>query len=252
MYLLFLDESGNNDKARHFILGGIAVFEGLITPLRQGVDALMEEHFPDTPHTPFHASELYSLAVSPKAPQFTRSNYRTLVSGLTQLILHHATAYNAPGIVLFGQIIEKALVPDPYLEAFEGIVARFNQFLITRHHAQDPQKGLVVVATSAQKRHTSLRLNYRTYRVQGTRLGYIHNLPLIPLFAEADATRLLQLADLVAYALRRYYEHKDAYYIDPLWSAFFQKNGRYAGLYHRTAQYRTCTCPACLTRRPQY
>lgn len=249
MYLLFLDESGHKDKARHFTLGGIAVFEGLITPLRQGVDALMEGHFPNDPHTPFHASELYSLAVSTKAPQFTRSNYRTLVGGLTQLILHHATAYNAPGIVLFGQIIEKALVPDPYLEAFEGIVARFNQFLITRHHAQDPQKGLVVVATSAQKRHASLRLNYRNYRIQGTRLGNIHNLPLIPLFAEANATRLLQLADLIAYALQRYYEHKDAYYIDPLWSAFFQENGRYAGLYHRTTQYRTCTCPACLTRR---
>ncbi|MYJ10211.1 MAG: DUF3800 domain-containing protein [Gemmatimonadetes bacterium] len=60
MYLLYLDESGNeNDPSdRYFVLAGLALFERQIHHLSQRLERVQEEHFPNRPPIPFHASAI--------------------------------------------------------------------------------------------------------------------------------------------------------------------------------------------------
>ncbi|MEP7244687.1 MAG: DUF3800 domain-containing protein [Gammaproteobacteria bacterium] len=62
MYLLYLDESGNENGPadRFFVLGGIALFERQIYFLAKAIDAVQEKYFPDHPPITFHASEIRS------------------------------------------------------------------------------------------------------------------------------------------------------------------------------------------------
>src|SRR3989304_5499649 len=60
MYILYLDESGNeNDPAdRFFVLGGIAMFERQTYFLNEKLDQVQEKLFPGHQPVPFHASEI--------------------------------------------------------------------------------------------------------------------------------------------------------------------------------------------------
>lgn len=62
MYLLYVDESGNENDAndRYFVLAGIALFERQTFFLTRAVDDVQREHFPDRQPIAFHASEIRS------------------------------------------------------------------------------------------------------------------------------------------------------------------------------------------------
>ena len=63
MYLLYLDESGNEDDPgdMHFVLGGAAVFERQTFFLSQDLDGLQAQHFPGLPPVEFHTSSYLFL-----------------------------------------------------------------------------------------------------------------------------------------------------------------------------------------------
>jgi len=62
MYLLYLDESGNENDPndRYFVLGGIALFERQTYFLTQAIEQVQDRHFPNHQPIPFHASEIRS------------------------------------------------------------------------------------------------------------------------------------------------------------------------------------------------
>jgi Protein of unknown function (DUF3800) len=62
MYILYLDESGNENDPndRFFVLGGIALFERQTYFLSQSVDVVQTSHFQGMQPIPFHASEILS------------------------------------------------------------------------------------------------------------------------------------------------------------------------------------------------
>jgi hypothetical protein len=54
----------------------------------------------------------------------------------------------------------------------------------------------------------------------------IRNLAEVPLFADSKASRLIQLADLVAYALFRHYEHGDFQFSSIIHNRIQKRNNR--------------------------
>lgn len=60
----------------------------------------------------------------------------------------------------------------------------------------------------------------------------------------------MQLADHVAYAVFRRYEHGDSQYFDVVASRFDSAGGVVHGLVHRQNIDPLCICLACVTRRP--
>ena len=62
MYVLYLDESGNENDAndQFFVLAGVALFERQIYFLSQAIETIQARHFPGLQPVEFHASEIRS------------------------------------------------------------------------------------------------------------------------------------------------------------------------------------------------
>ena len=70
-----------------------------------------------------------------------------------------------------------------------------------------------------------------------------------PLFIDSRASRVIQLADHVAYATFRRYQAHDTQYFDIMAHKFDQEDGVVHGLAHKEPGNSTCMCPSCLSRR---
>ncbi|GAG34977.1 unnamed protein product, partial [marine sediment metagenome] len=111
----------------------------------------------------------------------------------------------------------------------------------------DRQRGLLILDESAQE--TTLQRMAREFRTLGTRWGVIRNLAEIPLFVNSRVSRVVQLADHVAYAVFRRYEARDAQYFDIIASKFDSADGVLHGLAHKQTVDPNCMCIACMSRR---
>lgn len=111
----------------------------------------------------------------------------------------------------------------------------------------DRQRGLIILDESSYE--TSLQKMARDFRVLGTRFGVIRNLADTPVFIDSKASRLVQLADHVAYSVFRRYEASDTSYFDIIAHRFDSADNRMHGLCHRHSNVSICMCPACMSRR---
>ena len=70
----------------------------------------------------------------------------------------------------------------------------------------------------------------------------------VPFFVDSRRSRLVQLADVVANTVFRFYLRGDSELFEILLPAFFTLDGTIHGLTHLVAGHRTCACPACGSR----
>ncbi|MCY3953067.1 MAG: DUF3800 domain-containing protein, partial [bacterium] len=89
------------------------------------------------------------------------------------------------------------------LRAFELVTKKFDDFVDRMSRGGQQQRGLIVHDRSSVE--GTLQQWTNQWRVASSSLGQLRNLVDVPLFADSRATRALQAADLVAYALFRYY-----------------------------------------------
>lgn len=153
----------------------------------------------------------------------------------------------------FGVAVEKkAIAPNDAVEyAFEEICNRFNFYLTRIFNSrggrdEDKQRGLVVMDQSHYEQ--PLQALARDFRVDGTRWGHLRNLAEVPLFIDSRASRLVQLADLVAFSLWRQYEFQDGRFFNPIIPRFDADGGVIHGLVHKPIKGPDCYCPACMSR----
>lgn len=136
---------------------------------------------------------------------------------------------------------------DPIGLAFEDLCSRFDLYLQRLRSEGDRQRGILIIDEGTHR--TTLQDMSRDFRTLGTKWGVIRNLADTPLFAESRASRLMQLADHVAYAVFRRYNAHDAQYFDVVASKFDSAEGVVHGLSHKQAVDPDCMCIACATRR---
>lgn len=245
VYLLYLDESGDPDNStdRHFVLGGIAVFERQTFFLSSEFDAVQSRHFPGTPPMVFHAHPIRT----------GRDRWRSVSREARELLLQDIaktiSQAHEQGIALFSVVIEKTeeLHGETAVHrATEELCSRFDIFLKQMYQSGNPQRGLVVFAEG--RYHQKARAWVQRFRDIGTRWGLLRNLSDIPYFASPNDTRLLQAADFVAYAIYRLYERRDFTLAKPILQRFDQQGGILHGLKHVTSSPDPCDCPACFSR----
>jgi hypothetical protein len=153
---------------------------------------------------------------------------------------------------LFGIAVNKAHVAprDPVEYAFEEICSRFNLFLRRTNNRDaksgQSQRGLVIMDEMRQEQ--PLQALARHFRVNGTRWGALRNMAEVPLFVDSKASRLVQLADLVAYAIWRKYQFQDGRFFDPIIPYFDAEGGVLHGMLHAKPKTPQCFCPACMSR----
>jgi hypothetical protein len=240
MYLLYVDESGNPDgeEDKHFVLGGIAVFERQAYWINNAVDTLQQDLFPDA-QVEFHAQAITAHKEEPWHSLPSKRRTETLQE-LCQIIA------GARAAALFGIVVERAMTPEPFAKAFEELCNRFDLFLKRLYAQGDKQRGLIIFDETRYESRIQTLLS--EYRRTGTRFGKVHNFADVPFCADSRSTRLLQLADLVAYAVFRRYERSHTWLFDQLINSFDTENGTIHGLVHLPNRT-SCACPSCLSRR---
>jgi hypothetical protein len=240
MYLLYIDESGNPDgkEDRYFVLGGVAVYERQAYWVNEKVDTLQNNLFP-TAQIEFHSQQIVSHSEEPWRSLPPQKRTETLAN-LCQII-------SDADLFLFGVAVERATTGDSVGRAFEEMCKRFDLFLQRLHNQGDTQRGLIIFdKTRYEQRLQTLLAEYRR---SGTRHGRVRNFADVPFFADSKSTRLLQLADLVAYAIFRRYERHNTWLLDQVISKFDSDGTVIHGLVHITTNRSSCACPACLSRR---
>jgi len=247
MYILYLDDAGStrNPQENHLVLGGISVFERHTYYFTQQLDALAATIDPVNPKgVEFHASEIFSGRTVPWNKYPKKEDRINIIKNVLNIVRN---SYKQN--VAFACIVHKASYPgrDPMEMAFEELCSRFNLHLNRRHTTHhDSHKGIIVLDECSSE--TSLQRLTADFRSLGTRWGVIRDLAEVPLFANSKASRLIQIADHIAYAVFRRYEAGDTSYLDIILPKFDSDGGIIHGLAHKTV-INGCMCPACLSRR---
>lgn len=256
-YLLYLDESGTHGGSPCFILAGIAIAEGDAWHLQNRLTDTLGRALPagnDPNHFELHAAEI-------KSPSNLRrpSRWQTIPVNTRFRVLHRtyeSLASFRPSdpdypVSLFGAVVDRRL-PNYTARAYEEVLHKFDEMLRRR----GGQLGQRLTGLAIHDRHAierDLQRAAETWRHIAGRMGTLHHLADVPLFADSDASRLIQAADFVTWALWRCYglPQSDRRWIDRLWGMFDADGGTMHGLIHASREFvQGCGCPPCASRRP--
>jgi hypothetical protein len=205
MYLFYVDESdhGADPNQRYFVLAGFSVFERQSWWISEELDQIAYRFDPATPGAvELHGSPMLQGRDGWKLhPRADRE--QAMKDALSVLTASHR------GNVAFAVVVDKAAVSpsDPVEVAFEQITTRFDKSLGRMHKRGNTQRGLILFDKSVHE--ASLQKMAHEFRTIGHQWGVLRNLSEVPVFIDSKASRLIQLADLIAYAVFRKWEKSD-------------------------------------------
>jgi len=247
---MYVDESGGDDPNstdRFFVLGGISAFERVPYHLSADVDAIQKQFFPQIPDPiEFRASAIWNGNGQPW-DSMTRPDRQELLKAIYGLI-----ARETKGVTLFGVALQKPDYPksSPIQRTCEEMAGHFDAYLQGLEIAAtsgEKQRGLMIFDQSRHEKTVQALMTQ--YRTTGASFGKIRHLAEVPLFTDSKITRMLQLADFVAYALYKRYESSFAQFFDMIIPRFYEAGGKIHGLIHLNLNHKTCYCPGCFSRR---
>jgi hypothetical protein len=227
VHLLYLDDSGNaNDASQHFfVLAGISVFERQGHWLSERLDAIAARFNPADPGSiELHGSPMLTGA------KFWRSvpkaaRVEAMKDALGILASSHVSNR------AFGVAVRKAAISprDSVEYAFEQLSSRFDQYLMRRFKGGDTQRGLIIFDKSV--REASIQNLAIGFKKNGHSRGVLRNMAEVPVFLDSRNSRLVQLADLIAYALYQKYERSNPEFFDIIAPRFDTSGGIVHGLH---------------------
>lgn len=159
--------------------------------------------------------------------------------------------------LVFGAVVDRRHKEFATAEktAYKHVLHRFDEMLKrTPKSGPGRQNGLVVhdrrdIPNSSQQPERDIQTWTALWQRSGQGLDRVTQ---VPLFVDSHASRLIQAADLVSYALWRHYgqDTPDTAYSDGLWPKVdVGPRGDMSGVIHLTPAFGTCPCPPCQSRR---
>lgn len=230
MHLLYLDDSGSvaDSGQKHFVLAGVSIFERQGYWITQKLDEIAARFDPADPS----AVELHGSPMLNGSKIWRRfplpDRIQAMKSALRLFAVSHASNQ------AFGAVVNKQAVSprDPVEVCFEQICSRFDQYLMRLHRAKDTQRGMIVFDKSSAE--TAIQQLARDFTTLGHQWGVVRNMAEVPVFIDSRSSRLVQLADLIAYAMFRHYERGDSQFFDIFKHRFDTDGGVVHGLYYFT------------------
>jgi len=147
------------------------------------------------------------------------------------------------GITLFGQAVDKRALAagvDAAEVAFSRLIDSFEIFL--QYHAENPW-GVVVVDNDQTQKDRYTTLLQRLQLTEHYR-GGVDRVIEAPFFLDSRSNSGVQVADLCAFALRRYLENQEEQRLAAIFPRFHRlPGGGLCGLKHLTSA--GCTCKIC-------
>jgi hypothetical protein len=134
-------------------------------------------------------------------------------------------------------------------QAFEQVISRFQQYLSAVSPTREPSLSTLALLVhdnnqNVAKKHTDLM---RQFHTNGTLWTTVDNIIETPLFVDSSLTRMVQLADLCAYALRRYVENAEVELFRRVFARADRAKGKTVGIRHFAGL--TCQCEICVAHR---
>ncbi|MFQ4139274.1 DUF3800 domain-containing protein [Nodosilinea sp. PGN35] len=227
MYLLYVDESGttHDQNQQYFVLAGFCVFERQGFWIANELDQIAARFDPADPaNIELHGSPMFG----------GRGQWRSYPKEVRHLAIEDALKVflqSHPSNRLFASVIKKAAVSprDPVEVTFEQLASRFDKYLMRLHRNSDTQRGIIIFDKSTYE--TTIQALATDFRTIGYTWGIIRNFSEVPLFLDSKASRLIQLADLIAYAIFRNFEKGDSRFFSIIESRFDSEGGIIHGLH---------------------
>ncbi len=190
----------------------------------------------------------------------TRAERSRLLEDTLDLVGSHE------GVRLFAEAVSKRHAGvvsgsvNPLSQAFEQVVSRFDTFLQRRHlwklqRSDRPtiDNGLLILDQDYATEAT-IRRQFENFREHGHPWGILRHVVDIPFYASSERLAGLQLADVCAYALRRYLDkgavagsHEERNFLRIAHRFDHDTGGRLHGVRHFTAPA-SCACWICHRR----
>lgn len=162
---------------------------------------------------------------------------------------------------LFAEAVNKAAMPpgaNIFEKAFEQLVTRFHTFL-TKREDQRVNRGGTTSAQSLDNCGLLIEDNNETvaknitalmrrFHAQGTLWATVKRIIETPLFVDSSLTSMVQMADLCAYATRRFFENAEEDLFDRIFGRFDQARGKAVGIRHYVGA-QPCRCKVCVAHR---
>lgn len=233
MHLLYLDEAGSVADAgqQYFVLAGLSVFERSTHWIEQELDQIAARFAPDR-NRPFdvelHGSPMRNGKGLWRA-HTVASRLQAMRDALASVRRHHPRDIRLFAVALCKQNFSGR---DIAQEAFTQVCSRFDLFLMRLYQSrQDRQRGLILFDKSSTE--TRIQTLARDFKYSGHLYGVTRNYAEVPVFLDSKASRLIQLADLIAFAIFRHLEHNDSQYFEIIRECFDADGGVVHGFYQR-------------------
>lgn len=229
MYLLYADESGSaaDPNLQYFVMAGVCLFERQGHWISQRLDAIAARFDPADPAS----VELHGSPMRQGRDFWKSFSVPDRVQAIKDALQALASS-NRDNRIFVVSVRRAAISPeDPVAYAFEQIANRFDRYLLRLHRAGETQRGIMIFDKSTYEE--SLQGLATDFRTTGHRWGTLRNLSEVPLFLDSRASRLIQLADLVAYAAFRHFEKADSQFFDIVRSRIDADGGVQHGLHVR-------------------
>ncbi len=131
-------------------------------------------------------------------------------------------------------------------QAFEQVVSRFHHYLSRTEQPNQRNYGLLVHDNNqtVAKKHTDLM---RNFHMQGTLWTQVDRIIETPLFVDSALTRIVQLADLCSYSIRRFVEKNETDLFRRIFPRADRMGAAAVGVRHYTSP--GCGCEICAAHR---
>ena len=243
MHLLYLDESASGSaNGPQWVLGGFTVEDVQVGALRTSIVRIAELIPSPIANRELHASPMET------GRRGWRGVPRTLRNQITNELLACFSIFRIKPFAVVASDFEQ---PDPRIDVHTRLFQQVNEYF-EREYRDTPRRYLVILdETPLRKRIQSLAAESNVVPGTNARDDYpFGSMIEVPMFLDSELSRLLQLADFVAFWVHRAYAIGDQRILNLLLPAFDQEpGGPIRGLVHLTGNHRTCDCAACRSRR---
>lgn len=232
MHLLYLDESGSasDPNQQYFVLAGVSIFERDTHWVEQDLNTIAQRFAPADPYS----VELHGSPMRSGNGIWRRHSKADRLQAIQDALREGVANRSRKRTRLFAAVIKKSAAAgqDPVELAFEQLTSRYDMFLKRLYSKyNDAQRGIILLDKSSTENR--IQTLARDFKYQGHTWGRTKNYAEVPVFLDSKASRLIQLADLVAFSLFRFYEHNDNSFYDVIKHCFDSEGGIEHGLYLR-------------------
>lgn len=141
---------------------------------------------------------------------------------------------------------------DPVERLYEELFAHCNGFL-GREASRGNRHRCIPIADKSNTIERRLQSLVQVWRTRGAttgaQIGPLAGFAEVPVFVDSQTSRIIQLADFACNTVYRRYSGFPAPEFETILPAFDNDSGRLHGLTHLVGGYRSCSCPACMSRR---